>query len=57
MAWPLGALKDGEEAPLGRALAACSWALVSMLQAMAMAEPSGSRADEVTNALATAREG
>ncbi len=56
LAWPLRPLKAAEQAPLGRALAACSWALVSMLQAMAMAEPSGSRADEVTDALATARE-
>jgi hypothetical protein len=56
LAWPLRPLKDGEEAPLGRALAACSWALVSMLQAMAMAEPSGSRANQVADALATARE-
>jgi hypothetical protein len=29
LAWPLRALKDAEQAPLGRALAACSWALVS----------------------------
>jgi hypothetical protein len=56
LAWPLRPLKAAEQSPLGRALAACSWALVSMLQAMAMAEPSGSRADEVSDALATARE-
>ena len=52
----LRALKDAEEAPLGRALAACSWALVSMLQAMALAEPSGSQANEVAGAMAAARE-
>jgi hypothetical protein len=56
MAWPLRALKDAEQAPLGRALAACSWALVSMLQAMSLAEPSGSHAGEVADALAAARE-
>jgi hypothetical protein len=56
LAWPLRALKDAEEAPLGRALAACSWALVSMLQAMALAEPSGSQAAEVAGARAAARE-
>jgi hypothetical protein len=56
LAWPLRALKAAEQAPLGRALAACSWALVSMLQAIATAEPSGSSAAEVTDALATARE-
>ncbi|MGZ6693281.1 MAG: hypothetical protein ACXVHQ_38510, partial [Solirubrobacteraceae bacterium] len=56
LAWPLRALKDAEEAPLGRALAACSWALVSMLQAMGLAEPSGSKAGEVAGALAAARE-
>jgi len=56
LAWPLRALKDAEEAPLGRALAACSWALVSMLQAMALAEPSGSQANEVAGAMAAARE-
>ena len=56
LAWPLRALKDAEEAPLGRALAACSWALVSMLQAMSLAEPSGSKAGKVAGALAAARE-
>jgi len=55
LAWPLGALKDRQDAPLARALAACSWALVSMLQAMCLAEPSGSRAPEVAEAMATAR--
>jgi hypothetical protein len=56
LAWPLRALKDAEEAPLGRALAACSWALVSMLQAMSLAEPSGSRAGELAGAMAAARQ-
>jgi hypothetical protein len=56
LAWPLRALKDADEAPLGRALAACSWALVSMLQAMSLAEPTGSQAGEVAAALAAARE-
>jgi len=56
LAWPLRALKAAEHAPLGRALAACSWALVSMLEAMAMAEPSGGSVGEVTDAVATARE-
>ena len=56
LAWPLRALKDAEEAPLGRALAAYSWALVSMLQAMSLAEPSGSQAGEVAGAMAAARE-
>jgi hypothetical protein len=56
LAWPLRALKDSEEAPLGRALAACSWALVSMLQAMSPAERSGSQAGEVAGAMAAAHE-
>jgi hypothetical protein len=54
IAGPLRALKDHEQAPLGQALAAVSWALV-LLQAMCLAEPAGSTADEVTNALADAR--
>ena len=32
------------------------WAMVSMLQAMSLAEPSGSKAGEVAGALAAARE-
>ena len=56
IAGPLRALKDREEAPLGQALAAVSWALVLILQAMCLAEPAGSRAGEVTVALADAHE-
>jgi len=48
----LRALKDHEHMPLGQALAAVSWALVLLLQAMCLAEPAGSTADEVTNATA-----
>jgi hypothetical protein len=55
IAGPLRALKDHEQAPLGQALAAVSWALVLLLQAMCLAEPAGSTAVEVTNALADAR--
>jgi hypothetical protein len=55
IAGPLRALKDREQAPLGQALAAASWALVLILQAMCMAEPAGGRAVEVTDALAEAR--
>ena len=55
IAGPLRALKDHEHMPLGQALAAVSWALVLLLQAMCLAEPAGSTADEVTNALADAR--
>ena len=50
IAGPLRALKDREQAPLGQALAAASWALVLILQAMCMAEPAGGRAVEVTDA-------
>ena len=56
IAGPLRALKDREEAPLGQALAAVSWALVLILQAICLAEPAGSRAGEVTVALADAHE-
>ena len=56
IAGPLRALKDREEAPLGQALAAVSWALVLILQAMCLAEPAGSRAGEVTVTLADAHE-
>ena len=60
IAGPLRALKDREQAtrssaPLGQALAAVSWALVLLLQAMCLAEPAGSTAVEVTEALADAR--
>ena len=55
IAGPLRALKDREQAPLGQALAAVSWALVLLLQAMCVAEPAGSTAVEVTEALAEAR--
>jgi hypothetical protein len=54
IAGPLRALKDHQQAPLGPALAAVSWALVLLLQAMCLAEPAGSTAVEVTNALADA---
>jgi len=56
IAGPLRTIKDHEEVPLGQTLAACSWALVLVLQAMCLAEPAGSRAIEVTDALAGARE-
>jgi hypothetical protein len=55
IAGPLRALKDHHRAPLGQALAAVSWALVLMLQAMCLAEPAGSSAVEVSDALAEAR--
>jgi hypothetical protein len=55
IAGPLRALKDREQAPLGQALAAASWALVLILQAMCLAEPAGSRAVEVTDTLAETR--
>jgi hypothetical protein len=55
IAGPLRALKAREQAPLGQALAAASWALVLILQAMCMAEPAGGRAVEVPDALAEAR--
>lgn len=55
IAGPLRALKDREQAPLGQALAAVSWALVLLLQAMCLAEPAGSTAVEVIEALADAR--
>lgn len=55
IAWPLRAIKDHDAAPLGQALAAVSWALTLMLQAMCLAEPAGSKAAEVTEALAEAR--
>ncbi|MDQ3676073.1 MAG: hypothetical protein M3401_04595 [Actinomycetota bacterium] len=55
IAGPLRTLKDHEQMPLGQALAAVSWALVLLLQAMCLAEPAGSTATEVTKALADAR--
>ena len=55
VAGPLRALKDHEQAPLGQAVAALSWALVLLLQAMCLAEPAGSTAVEVTDLLAEAR--
>jgi hypothetical protein len=55
IAGPLRALKDREQAPLGQALAAVSWALVLILQSMCLTEPTGSRAVEVTDTLAEAR--
>jgi hypothetical protein len=55
IAGPLRALEDHEQMPLGQALAAVSWALVLLLEAMCLAEPAGSAADEVTKALADAR--
>ena len=54
IAGPLRALKDDDQAPLGQALAAVSWALTLMLQAMCLAEPAGSSAVETTAALAEA---
>ncbi|MEO8968822.1 MAG: DUF6245 family protein [Solirubrobacteraceae bacterium] len=56
IAGPLRALKDHQAAPLAQALAAVSWALVLLLQAMSLAEPAGSRAREVADALTEARE-
>ena len=55
IAGPLRALEHHDHAPLGQALAAVSWALVSLLQAMCLAEPAGSTAVEATTALADAR--
>ena len=55
IAGPLRALEDHQHAPLGQALAAVSWALVLLLQAMCLAEPAGSTAVEVSAALADAR--
>ena len=54
IAGPLRALKDCDHAPLGQALAAASWAVVLILQAMCMAEPADGSAAEVTGALADA---
>ena len=51
IAGPLRALEDRDHAPLGQALAAVSWALVLLLQAMCLAEPAGSTAVEVSAAL------
>ena len=48
IAGPLRALKDHQQAPLGQALAAASWALVLLLQAMCLAEPAGSTAVDPT---------
>lgn len=55
IAGPLRALTDRDEMPLGQALAAVSWAQVLLLKAMCLAEPAGSTAAEVTDALADAR--
>ncbi len=51
------ARKGHDQAPLGQALAAVSWALTLMLQAMCLADPAGSSAVEVSEALAEARGG
>ncbi len=56
IAGPLRALPDQPAAPLGQALAAVSWALVGLLQAMNLAEPDASHADAVADALAGARQ-
>lgn len=44
IAGPLRALEDQQQAPLGQALAAVSWALVLLLRAMCLAEPAGGTA-------------
>lgn len=55
IAGPLRALKDDERAPLGQAVAAVSWTLVTLLQAITLAEPTGSTADQVADAVQEAQ--